>query len=224
MTGIRTFGIDVSHYNGAIDWTAALANDDTSKVHFSFAKATELFFDTHGQVVHFKDSQFDTNWATLKSRGFPCGAYHYCIPQFSAQDMAAWFFQVYKPEMGDIIPALDVEDEYVKAIETGQYTKSQLVAQIMDFVSLVNQKIGKNPFIYIRKDITDYLGNPSEFSSCPLWLAAYNVGDPPAIPKPWSTFDFWQYSSSGSVEGVPGNCDLNYLNGLPSDIGKYQVV
>ncbi len=108
------------------------------------------------------------------------------MPEFSAQDMADLFFSVYTPQKGDLIPSLDVEDEYVHAMTSGKKTRKELVGQILEFGDIVGSKIGRAPFIYIRKDITDALGNPPEFENYPLWIANYNTSATPPLPKPWN--------------------------------------
>jgi lysozyme len=228
-TGVRTFGIDVSHHNGKIDWTKALAADAPDKIHFSYAKASQLY-NYKGKVIRQHDAQFDNNWAALGAAALPRGAYHYCMPEFSAQEMADLFFSVYAPKSGDLIPALDVEDEYVNAMQGGHATRAQLVAQIVAFGAMVEQKIGRKPLIYIRADITDALGNPADFAAFPLWLANYNYPAPPRIPKPWAAFTLWQYSQSGEWPGVPpaspgqpGHVDFDFLNGGPDALAALQI-
>ncbi len=76
-TGIRTFGIDVAHYNGPIDWDSAVGPSAPGTVHFCFVKASQLYFDKHGHLVHQHDAQFDRNWSELTRLKLPKGAYHY---------------------------------------------------------------------------------------------------------------------------------------------------
>lgn len=215
-SGIRTFGIDVSHWNGKVSWDVVLKPDAPITVHFAYVKASQLYLSGSGHAVHQKDSEFDENWATLKQHGLKRGAYHYCMPDFTAQEMADLFLSVYHPSKGDLLPTLDVEDEYVHAIQSGTKTRAQLVAQIVEFGKILVTATGHQPFLYIRKDIADFLGNPPEFAAFPLWLANYNHPPTPPVPKPWTGYTLWQYSEQGHLAGVPGNCDLDYLNGPPA--------
>jgi len=221
-TGIRTFGIDVSHYNEKIDWDTALAANAPEKIHFCYAKASQLYYDSGGVLIKQHDAQYDRNWSELTRLKMLKGAYHYCMPEFTADDMAALFFSVYKPAKGDLIPSLDIEDEYVAAINGGHKSASDLVKQILAFGSIIEKEVGRKPLIYIRSDITDALGNPPEFSDYPLWIANYNNPSTPGIPTPWEAYTFWQYSPSGRWPGFPFNSkndvDLDYLNGDPSKL------
>jgi lysozyme len=227
-SGIRTFGIDVAHYNNVVDWDTALAGAP-AKIHFCFAKASQLYYDGSGKLIQQHDRQFDRNWRELTRLNMPKGAYHYCMPDFSADDMAKLFFSVYAPAKGDLIPSLDIEDEYVKCIAAGRQTSAQLVQQILDFGGIVEKKIGRKPFIYTRTDITNALGNPGAFEEYPLWIANYNNPPTPILPQPWNDYAFWQYSQSGSWPGfpsTPGNhndVDFNYLNGDPSQLANYLI-
>ena len=134
--------------------------------------------------------------------------------------MADLFFEVYDPAGGDLLPTMDIEDEYVRAIGNGIKSKSELVNQILQFGEIIKTRVGKNPFIYIRKDIAELLGSPAEFEGFPLWIANYNNPTVPPLPKPWPTYTLWQYSEKGQWPGVPesspgrpGVIDFNYLNG-----------
>ena len=59
----------------------------------------------------------------------------------------------------------------------------------------------------------DSVGNPLNNLNCPLWIAAYTNSATPYIPPAWSTWSFWQYTSSGNIPGIAGNVDRDYFNG-----------
>jgi hypothetical protein len=50
---------------------------------------------------------------------------------------------------------------------------------------------------------------------CPLWIAAYQDHEP-TLPKPWTRYAVWQYTSNGTVPGIHGNVDLNRTDDLRS--------
>jgi GH25 family lysozyme M1 (1,4-beta-N-acetylmuramidase) len=58
--------------------------------------------------------------------------------------------------------------------------------------------------------------------NCALWIANYGVSSP-SIPAPWASsgYAFWQYSSTGSVPGITGNCDLDTFNGSMTSLLKF---
>src|ERR1700728_5326112 len=65
-------GVDVSHYDGTVNWTQVKA----AGISFAFAKATESDNDI--------DPTFATNWAGMKAAGVVRGAYHFFDPSVSA--------------------------------------------------------------------------------------------------------------------------------------------
>ena len=72
-------GIDVSHYQGVVDWAAVAASGEQ----FAFAKATE--------GVSVADLYFHDNWAGIKSAGLLRGAYHFFHPDQNAPTQAQSF-------------------------------------------------------------------------------------------------------------------------------------
>ena len=64
-------------------------------------------------------------------------------------------------------------------------------------------------------------GNSTAFSGHPLWLASYGVSDP-ALPSGWNNLTFWQYTSNGTISGIKGGTDLDYLGPVlqVSQVGK----
>jgi len=210
------YGIDVSHWDGAIDWDKTVSDPNNPTINFCYAKVSQLHkYSDPNEPPACPDSFFAANWAALQRLQIPRGAYFYCEPYFTAQDMANEFFAHYTPQHGDLPPSLDIESEYLDSMNNKVCMAQQNVQQILDFAGLVSEKIwGAKPLIYIRGDICAALGSPQQFSSYPLWLAEYDI-PAPTIPKPWAGYTFWQYSETGDREGFPvsTNCDLDWFNG-----------
>jgi GH25 family lysozyme M1 (1,4-beta-N-acetylmuramidase) len=111
--------------------------------------------------------------------------------------------------------ALDIEpDPYASADNTNQcygLSQSAMRTWIGQFLTEAKSKTGKTPIIYTTADWWNACtGNYTGFSSYPLWLASYGVTNP-ALPAGWSNYTFWQYSAGGSVSGITGATDLDYL-------------
>jgi lysozyme len=210
MPALRTFGIDVSHWQGNIKWDS-LKN---SGVKFSFAKATDMQC-PDGTPGKYKDPTFPHNYAGAKSIGAFSGAFHFAREGYSGKDQADFFLSYYTPLRGDLLPSIDVE------IEPGD--PAGLVTILRDLVAEVSKAIeGKAPIIYTQQSKWEAIGNPKGFEACPLWIIDIHHTDTPAMPPTWADFAFWQYK----IDVVPPyhgieKVDFDYFNGAASDIGKF---
>ena len=189
----KAAGIDVSHYQGAINWQSV----KQAGIAFAYAKATD-----GGTTV---DSQFKTNWQAMQAAGIARGAYHFFEPTAEAAAQANNFIHtVGSLRPTDLPPVIDVE------ISNG-VSNSQLISGVTTWLTLVKQGLGRTPMIYTVASFWNaHLDD--QFGNYPLWVAHYDV-QAPALPKGWSKWAFWQHSQMGSVKGVTGNVDLDWFNG-----------
>jgi lysozyme len=185
-------GIDVSHYQGAVDWQQVKAAGNQ----FAFAKATE--------GITLLDSEFATNWPGMKAAGLLRGAYHFFEPADDAGQQATFFLSTVQFESGDLPPVLDVE--------TAAATPSALWQGVQTWLDQVAAATGMTPILYLDSSFANENDAPSSLAAYPLWLAQYEV-DLPTVPTGWTTWLLWQYSQSGTVNGVSGSVDLDQLNG-----------
>ncbi len=187
---VREKGIDVSQYQGVIDWQQVAA----SGIQFAFIRASVCRSD--GTLA--KDPYFDANWAGARAVGIKRGAYHYLHESGTGQ--ALFFVQAVgsdKPELGYWA---DVEDA------------SLSLDKVEGFLAAVDRNAGEVCGVYTRASYFDKFGIPEWAKNHSLWVAHYYVAEP-TIPKAWDTWDYWQYSSTGSVPGISGNVDLNWSCG-----------
>jgi lysozyme len=214
---LQTFGIDISSYSDDIDWTKLVS---LINPRFVFARAYHI---GPTQQKTYPDPRFGEYWAKLGTLNLRRGAYLFCDPKADAADSIAKFFSVYTPKKGDLVPTLDIEDNY----DSGSgIPVHQRVAQIATMVQLVSQKIGgRMPILYTKKRIWDELGNPSQFANCPLWVLNYfTIPTPHNIPATWPTFAFWQYAENVKYESIfKGDYDLNFFNDVESELDKFTV-
>ncbi len=103
---IRVFyevhGIDISHYQGIINWDKLLHNKEAKfPIHFIFMKATE--------GGDYGDETFVENFSQARKYGFIRGAYHYFLPKTDAHKQADFFISTVHLSKGDLPPVLDVE-------------------------------------------------------------------------------------------------------------------
>ena len=188
----RLTGIDVSHYQGHVDWSAVRA----AGCAFAFAKATE------GAGV--TDPFFAANWQGMKAAGLARGAYHFYRPEQDAAQQAAHFLSVVQLQPGDLPPVLDIETN-------DGVSGSALVGGVQTWLDAVEPAAGVTPIIYTDASFWDAHFN-DQFGQYPLWVAHYGPSPSP-LPRGWSEWTFWQYSQSLHIGGVAGAADHDYFNG-----------
>lgn len=184
-------GIDVSHWNGPINWVQVAEQ----KIDFAYIKATE------GQT--FTDPMFDVNYKGARDAGLKVGAYHFA--RFHNEDEALKEAQFFLAAIGsktmDLPYALDLEDN-------GGLSKEAFTKAAGAFLNYLHDH-GKEGIVYsypyfIQQNIT------SGLEHYPLWLANYKTGQPDDVPD-WADWAIWQYRSDGSINGINGDVDFNEL-------------
>jgi lysozyme len=195
-------GIDVSHYQGDVDWTEV----KQAGIVFAFAKATE------GSVI--LDTHFDANYAGMKSAQILRGTYHFFRPSVDAQAQAAVFLRrVPQLADGDLSPALDVE------VSDGM-TPQAITIGIKVWLETVKAKLGRVPIIYTGASSWNVEVNSTAFGNYPLWISHYTSNPAPNMPTGFASYVFWQHSDSGVIPGVTGHVDLDRFNGSLDDLNK----
>lgn len=195
-TGPTVKGVDVSYYQGTIDWTAAKADG----VQFAFIRVSD--------GLGFVDPKFQSYWDGSRAAGIVHGAYQFFRP---AEDPIAQadllLAKIGTPAADDLPPVIDVE-------ATGSLAPSVVAAKVKQWVDHVTAAIGRPPIIYTGYYFwRDSVGNP-DLSSSPLWHAQYTSAACPTIASAWPTWTFWQYTSTGSVAGITGGgLDVDRFNG-----------
>ena len=201
-------GIDVSNFQGTIDWNQVKA----AGIEFAILKV--------GPVYGKPDSTFERNATECERLGIPYGVYYYSYARSvadankEADRTLAW--------LGGHHPSLpvyyDLEDNYI--LQDPNFSKDKL-AQIAQTFCNRMEAAGFKSGIYANLNwFNNYLNSPS-LSGYDHWVAQYNWRCDYA-----GSYSFWQYSSSGNVLGVNGRCDMNYcFNGsfLNVDDGKMHI-
>jgi lysozyme len=185
-------GIDVSHYQGDVDWARVSA----AGVSFAIAKATE------GEAI--VDSAFEANWRGMSQAGLARGAYHFFRPTRDPLKQAKSFVKtVGQLKAGDLPPALDVE------VADGA-SATVILDGIAVWVAHVEGALKAKPMIYTRASFWKAQCDDSDrFAGYPLWIAHYTTADEPRLPNAWEGWTLWQHSEKGSISGVKGPVDLN---------------
>lgn len=186
-------GIDISHYQGTIDW-AAVRRDG---IDFAFIKATEGTTNV--------DEQFTTNWHGAKEAGLARGAYHFFRPTLDGKAQAQHFLAHVKYTKGDLPPVLDLE-------VTDDATAAAIRREALAWCTTVEAAWGVKPIIYTLPHYADsYLD--SKLAAYPLWVVDLDLWLWPSESEGWPNWTFWQHSHHGSVSGIQGEVDLDVFYG-----------
>jgi len=193
-------GIDVSNWQGTIDWARVARAGKT----FAFLKASE--------DISYVDPFYAANRAQANANGLKIGAYHFGRPAATAGDAIAeadHFVDTAAPAKGDLPPVLDLET-------SGGLSVANLVAWTQAFMGRVFDRTGVHAAIYASPNFwKTYLGGTTWFADngyTTLWIAHWTTAVGPTLPASnWSGhgWTFWQYTSSGTVDGITGRVDLD---------------
>ena len=189
-------GIDVSKYQGAIDWPTARANG----VSFAFIKATE--------GGDHRDPSFPRYWAEAAAAGIPRGAYHYYYFCSSGAQQAAWFIANVPRGQRALPPVLDLEWTRSRTCPR-RPPPAEVRAQAQAFMAVVQNHYGQRPIVYTTVDF--YRDNDLGRLNAEFWLRS--VADHPSATYPGQRWSFWQYTGTGLVPGIDGHVDLNVFAG-----------
>lgn len=188
-TGV--LGIDVSSWQGDVDWTAQAALGKK----FAYVKATE--------GTTYKNPYFGSQYKGAYTAGLIRGAYHFARPSSasgSAVKQAAYFVKNgggWSADGHTLPGVLDIEYNPYGATCYG-LSKTAMVAWVKAFVVEYKRRTKRDAVIYTTTDWwTRCTGNSKAFSTTnPLWLARYGTTTPGTLPGGWGWATFWQYSAT----------------------------
>jgi lysozyme len=197
-------GIDVSYWQGTIDWAKVKA---AGKKYAIMRAAHALKADT----------KFDFNWKQCHVQGLRCGVYQYFEPNIDPIAQANLMLKMMgKLGPGDLPPVIDVESK-------AGMTPAAISAAIKKWIDHVEKAVGRKPMIYTGAYFWEDYVKSTAWVSYPLWHAQYCSNCCPNIANPWKTWHFWQHSSTGKVSGIAGNVDLDLWNGEQKALDAFAV-
>lgn len=185
-------GIDVSTWQGNIDWNKVKADGiEFAMLRSSFGK------ENPNQQT---DNKFWQNYNGAKAAGVPIGAYHYSYATTveDAKKEADFFLSIVKGCEFEYPVAFDIEDA------SQMYLGKQLITDIiMTFCERV-QAAGYYVSLYTNLDWISNRIDMNRVKAFDIWLAQWS-----SQPTYGGSFGMWQYTSKGSVNGISGNVDMN---------------
>jgi len=192
-------GIDVSSHQKEIDWNKVKA----SGVEYAIIRVGFRGYGAAGTIV--LDEYFHTNIQAALKAGLKVGVYFFsqAITEAEAIEEAEFLLKEIKGYNITFPVVYDPEDISGDTARTDGLSGEQITNQCIAFCERIKQA-GYTPMIYANKRWTLTRIDLTRLTDYDLWLAAYV--DQPDIPY---LFKMWQYSSSGTVDGINGSVDLN---------------
>ena len=200
----KVVGLDVSQYQGQIDWDKVEYVENTFLLQFVFIRATA--------GKNAVDTRFNYNWEQAKKNQLVRGAYHYYRPNENSLEQAENFIRTVHLVRGDFPPVLDIE----------QLPKNQSIDSLKKglrrWLERVDAHYKVRPIIYTgEKYYNEFL--KEEFSDYTFWIANYNF----FVENIKDDWLFWQFTESATVSGIEGNVDINIYNGTPKQLGYLTI-
>ncbi len=191
------YGIDVSRWQGDIQWAKVAQNKDFAIIRCTSGRSNAL------------DSKFPANLRGALAQGLPVGVYRYGY----ATTVAAA-----KAEAAAVLDAIDgydmlcgvwydAEDASQRALPRA--TLTAIVKAFCEAVTAGGYPVG----IYCNQDWYDNVLDTDALGKYPFWVARYGKNDGKMHTKPRVDGDLWgwQYTSRGRVSGISGNVDLDVM-------------
>ncbi len=192
------YGIDVSHYQGRIDWKSVSRDN---KVGYVYLKATESNY--------LVDDTYAFNLTEARRHGIKVGSYHFFRPNVDAVSQYENFRQTVNRRKQDLLPLIDVE-------VTGGVSVETLHKRLQEFLKLVTKEYGKRPLIYTGRNFYNkYFAGYSYFKPYMFMIAQYTSDEP--YLNDGRDFVMWQFTAKGRVSGIRGDVDRSRF------VGHYSV-
>ena len=186
--------LDVSRYQGKIDWEKVKADC----VQGAFLKTVSTNSSFGGIYI---DPYFEYNYAECKRLGIPVGVYYYTYAQTKdvADKELAKFKEAVQGKSFELPLVVDVEDNLLKPLSADELT------DLIEYALNTIESWGCYAMLYTYLNYSNTELNMTRLAKYDLWLAAYR-NERPSKPE----HNLWQFTSSGSVNGIEGNVDMNY--------------
>jgi lysozyme len=195
-------GVDVSYWQGAIDWTKLACH-----AYFAFIRA--------GRGNADYDTRYSEYLDGAHKAGRAVGLYWYMQPRTGTANFKQHvdnFASRYKGSASQLPPVFDVE-------ENGGMSRTELTGWIQKAVARFQEWTGVSPMIYTSPGFWNANTYRNDWAkTLPLWDAHWTTADEPVIPNDWGainnpkTWTFWQHSSKGNGADYGAsstNIDLN---------------
>src|SRR4030042_5622556 len=202
---MRTLGVDVSHWEGSINWKTAAPT-----ISFAYFKCTD--------GIRYIDDQFFNNQQGCLEAGLPHAPYHYFQPSLDPLAQADHFIDTAGKRF----------KRYIVDVEAPE-RDPHITLKPHTFLARVEQLTGTHPAIYTSAGYWNDFIRPK-----PAWAGAYDLvcahyptAHSPLLPSGWDRFVIWQFSDDWYFPGCDEVADANWFNGSLEDcrawFGNYRA-
>jgi lysozyme len=181
----HTRGIDVSKFQGTINWTK-VAKDKTIK--FVYIKATE--------GTSNRDPNYQTNIKKARKAGLLVGSYHVYSSKTTAYQQMGNFKKQVKKSDQDLVPVLDIEGYHVNRLNMERVDK---------ILELMEKEYGAKPMIYTSEKLFKEHFSGKKYRKYKIFIANYRG-------TPTVRYTLWQFTEKGHVSGISGPVDISKFN------------
>lgn len=199
-------GVDVSHYQGDIDWDVLSSED----IDFAFIKATE------GST--FVDDRFSYNFAEAQKYDISVGAYHFFSFSSPGVTQAENFIATVSPFEGMLPPVIDLE--FYGEFAENPLSKQAVDKELRSMLSSLEDYYGLMPIIYATEDSYElYLAN--DYNEYDIWIRNIKTRAKMSDGRQWN---FWQYTNREQLDGYNGDekfIDMNVFFGSKEEFAAY---
>lgn len=185
VLGAQIRGIDVSKYQGNINWSKVASS---GKAKFVYVKATE--------GTSIQDPNYADNIEGARKAGLLVGSYHLYSSKTTAYQQFNNFKSVVKKNLQDLIPVLDIEEIHSANLNMERVDK---------LLELMEKEYGVKPMIYTSEHVYFEHFAAKKYENYQIFIANYR-----RFPK--CRFTLWQFSQTGKMPGISGYVDLIELH------------
>ncbi len=195
VIGSGTMGIDVSKWNGNIDWTAV----KNAGVNYVIIRCG---YRGSSQGALIQDSKFEQNIKGANKAGIKVGVYFFtqAIDKNEAVEEASMVLECIKNYNISYPVFLDVEPSGGRADKLSKSERTEICKTFCETI----KNYGYTAGIYANKTWLETKLDMSQLNSYKVWLAQYA-----SEPTYQGRYDMWQYKDSGKINGISGDVDLN---------------
>ena len=201
-------GIDAARFQGHMNWRKVKRQG----IQFAWLKATE-----GGDLL---DPEFKANWRAAKRAGVPVGAYHFYYFCTDPETQAKWFIKNVPRLRGGMPPVLDLEWNPFSPTCTLRPPAAEVRRLANRFIQIVEQHYQTRVVVYTAPDFWER--NDVARLKRDFWLRSTAKH----VEKRFGVRDwrFWQYTSTGVLNGIEKEVDINCFNGSQSDWARWLKV